>query len=123
MKLARFGIVVAGLAVAGAIVFGVTSFGGSAQAAPPPGGGGRAAYEQILAQKLGISVQQLQAAEAAARSQTIDNAVAAGKLTPDQANQLKNHQGGFGFHGHKGGHHRNGTGTPPTTPPGTTRTQ
>jgi 2-oxoglutarate dehydrogenase complex dehydrogenase (E1) component-like enzyme len=72
---------------AGALVFGVVKPGGSASAQENQAK--RDQYEQALADKLGISVDQLDAAKNAARDQLIDDAVAAGKLTQEQADKLK----------------------------------
>lgn len=80
----------AGLAMAvtaGVLVFGVVKPGDSASAQENQDKRDR--YEQALAAKLGISVDQLDAAQKAARDQLIDDAVAAGKLTQDQADKLK----------------------------------
>jgi polyhydroxyalkanoate synthesis regulator phasin len=78
-------------------VFGVAVLSGVAQAAGP-GGGGRgidpARYETVLAQKLGVTVEVLRNAQTAARNQLIDEAVAAGNLTQEQADRLKNLQPG-----------------------------
>lgn len=95
MKIVKWGLGLFGVAVAATVLtFGLMGFGTSS-AAPglEPGGGGRsgifAEYETILAQKLGISLQQLEAAQKATRDQLIDNAVAAGKLTKAQGDALK----------------------------------
>jgi hypothetical protein len=50
-----------------------------------------------LAQALGISVSDLQAAETKARNAAIDQALAAGTITQSQADNLKNGQFGRGF--------------------------
>src|SRR6185436_19114433 len=49
-------------------------------------------HDTILAQKLGITVDKLKAAEKAARDQLIDAAVAANKLTKAQGDALKSGQ-------------------------------
>jgi len=49
-------------------------------------------YQTVLAQKLGVTPQQLQTAEKAARDQLIDDAVKAGKLTQAQADAIKSGQ-------------------------------
>jgi polyhydroxyalkanoate synthesis regulator phasin len=46
-------------------------------------------YLELLAENLGISVEQLKDAQESARDQLIDEAVAAGNLTPDEAEALK----------------------------------
>src|SRR6476660_6532619 len=95
MKLLRLGLGVFGVAVtAGVLMFGVLGFGSaSAAPGPNPGGPGRGKalgdMQAALAAKLGISVDTLKAAETAARNQLIQDAVGAGKLTPDQATRLK----------------------------------
>lgn len=75
-------------------------------------------FLQALAGRLGIDVTKLKDAITGATTDTIDQAVKDGKLTQDQANQLKNSitQGnyprfGFGFFG-KGGRHGWGFGGP-----------
>ncbi|HBY95425.1 MAG: hypothetical protein M5U01_42430 [Ardenticatenaceae bacterium] len=53
----------------------------------PHGGFGN--YDELLAQALGITVDQLTAAQAKARSAAIDQAVAQGAITQEQADLLK----------------------------------
>ncbi|HEY7295934.1 MAG TPA: hypothetical protein VH916_12890, partial [Dehalococcoidia bacterium] len=94
MKVVKLGLGAFGVAVAAAVLsFGLLGFGTSSAAPGPGGPGGKrgifAEYQTVLAQKLGISLQQLQAAEKATRDQLIDNAVAAGKLTKAQGDALK----------------------------------
>ena len=96
MRIIKLGLGVFGVAVlVGVAAFGLLGFGVT-NAAPGPGGGGKdgifAQYETVLAQKLGISVQTLQAAQKATRDQLIDQAVAAGKLTKAQGDALKSGQ-------------------------------
>src|SRR4051812_40313673 len=96
MKVFRLGLGVFGVAVAaGVLMFGVLGFG-TAGAAPGPGGGGGkhnlGDMQAALAAKLNISVATLQAAQTAARTQVINDAVGAGKLTQAQANALLNGQ-------------------------------
>ena len=92
----KLGAAIIGAVAAAALVgFAVMGHGGSASAADPPG---RDQYDQLLAAQLGISVDKLHAAETAARNQLIDQLVAQGKITADQASRLKNAPGG-GFHG------------------------
>jgi polyhydroxyalkanoate synthesis regulator phasin len=98
MKILKWGLAaLAILVLAGVIGFGVLASSGrasaddTATATPTPGakGPGRERYEELLAQKLGITAQQLQTAQKATLDQLIDEAVAAGRLTPDQAAKLK----------------------------------
>jgi polyhydroxyalkanoate synthesis regulator phasin len=109
MKWVKWGLGGLGLFLAaGVVTFGVISIGrgnASAQAGPFDfdavfGGVGAVAFagpgemrgerfNELLAQKLGITVEQLEAAEKAARDQLIDEAVAEGRLTAEQGAKLK----------------------------------
>src|SRR4051812_8662127 len=91
MGMMKWGVAALGtLAVTAIIGVGLLSSGGAAQAADPPGGnGGRAKYADLLAQKLGVTTAQLQTAQKAAMDQMVDNAVAAGTLTPTEAAKIK----------------------------------
>src|SRR4051794_13838473 len=91
MAIVKWGVAVAGvLAVTAIIGFGLLSVGGTARAADPPAGNGVGAkYEELLAQKLGITTTQLQAAQKAAVDQMVDSAVAAGTLTPADGAKIK----------------------------------
>src|SRR5436853_157817 len=97
MRIIKLGLGVFGVAVAaGVLAFGLLGFG-TTSAAPGPGGGDHkngifANYQTALAQKLGITVDALKAAEKATRDQLIDNAVTAGKLTKTQGDALKSGQ-------------------------------
>ena len=62
--------------------------------------GGDIDYQQLLADALGITVDDLQTAYQTARDAAIDKAVEAGLITQEQADQMKV-WGGFG--GHRGG--------------------
>jgi hypothetical protein len=74
----------------GAVAFGIVSTGGGSVSAQTPGSGaGPGHYEEVLAEKLGISVEELQAAQKAARDQLIDEAVDEGRLTEEQGEKLK----------------------------------
>lgn len=87
---------VAAVVVAGALAFGVVGVTGKAEAQAPPGGGDRRGrFEQILAQKLGVSVDVLHNAQKAARDQMIDEAVTAGRITAQEATRLKSGQPGI----------------------------
>ncbi len=105
------GAVAVAAAVAG-LVFGVTTFTRSANA-QGPGNGDPARFQQLLAQNLGISVDQLQQAETKARNQMLDEAVTAGKLTQAQADKLKSQPIGamFGLRGAAGQAVRRGIGS------------
>ncbi|HRQ41196.1 MAG TPA: hypothetical protein PLD25_25035 [Chloroflexota bacterium] len=61
-----------------------------------PGFGGKGMDEEALAAALGITVEELEAAQTAVRAAQIEQAVADGLLTQEQADQLA--QGGGGFH-------------------------
>lgn len=61
-----------------------------------PGFGGRGDNQEALAAALGIPVEELEAAYTAVRAAQIEQAVADGLLTQEQADQLA--QGGGGFH-------------------------
>ncbi len=61
-----------------------------------PGFGGRGDNQEALAAALGITVEELEAAYTAVRAAQIEQAVADGLLTQEQADQLA--QGGGGFH-------------------------
>ena len=97
MRVVKWGLGAIGLAVtAGVIAFGVASFAGSAQAEEDPEKDG-SRYQELLAQQLGISVEQLQTAQRAARDQLLDAAVAEGRLTAEQAEKLKSLPVGAGL--------------------------
>jgi uncharacterized protein YidB (DUF937 family) len=84
---------VVGLAAVGAIAIAAVGMGGSASAQTPSDdtdtSSFREQYREALAGQLGISVDELTNAQAAARDKVIDDAVTAGKLTQDQADKLK----------------------------------
>jgi polyhydroxyalkanoate synthesis regulator phasin len=80
-------VVVAGVAIASAVGFAAFGRGGVAQADSGTKAGG--AYETALAQQLGISVDQLHTAQAAAFDSVVDQAVNSGRLTADQGAKLK----------------------------------
>ena len=96
LRLRKWGM--AGLAVVttGAIAFGVLSTAGVASAQTPPGGGqgqgqgqNRQRGLEMLAQQLGVTVEQLRTATREVRNQLIDQAVAAGRITKEQGDRLK----------------------------------
>src|SRR5688572_10899748 len=96
MRVIKLSLGVFGVAVAaGVLAFGLLGFGATS-AAPGPGGRDKngifAQYQTVLAQKLGITLDALKAAEKATRDQLIDQAVATGKLTRAQGDALKSGQ-------------------------------
>ena len=98
----KWGLGAFGLAaVVGVIALGASVLGGVAQAQEPPGEGSsfHEQYQEALAEKLGVSVDELQAAQEAARSQMIDDAVASGRITEEQAERLRNAEPGELRHG------------------------
>jgi polyhydroxyalkanoate synthesis regulator phasin len=93
----KWGLAAFGLAaVAGIIAVGAGVFGGVAQAQEPPeqDSSWHELYQEALAGKLGISVEELQTAQAEARAQMIDDAVASGRITEEQAERLRNAEPG-----------------------------
>jgi ribosomal protein S20 len=93
-------------AVALAIVAGLLLLGAASLVqAQTPGGDGsvRQRHQELLAQKLGISVEQLQSAQKAVRDQLIDEARASGKITEDKAARLKSREPGAFARGRIGG--------------------
>src|SRR5438874_5011493 len=88
-------LIIGAIAAAALVGYAIIGNGGSASAADPPG---KDQYDQLLAAQLGITVDKLHAAETAARSQMIDQLLAQGKITADQANRLKSAANG-GFRG------------------------
>lgn len=93
----KWGLAAFGLAaVAMTIALGAGVLGGVAQAQEPPdeGSSWHELYEEALAEQLGVSVEELQAAKEAARSQVIDDAVASGRITEEQAERLRNAEPG-----------------------------
>jgi hypothetical protein len=99
LKIVKWGLGAFGLAlVLGVIAVSAGVFGGSVAQALEPGDK-RSDYEEKLAQKLGVIVEQLQAAQKAARDEMIDEAVAAGRITQEQADKLKSGQPGDFRHG------------------------
>jgi predicted DNA-binding protein (UPF0251 family) len=108
VKFSRLGIgVIAAAAIAAVIGYAVISGRGTASADTP--GGTASRLEELLAQKLGISVEALQAAQKGARDQLADELLAAGTITQAQADRIKSSDvnGGFprafGFGGRAGG--------------------
>jgi transcriptional regulator with XRE-family HTH domain len=80
----------AGLALAsGAVAFSVVSFTAVAQAQEPPRERPRARHVEMLADKLGISVEEVRSGQKEVRDELIDKALAHGRLTAEQAARLK----------------------------------
>ena len=93
MKMTRLGLAALAAAfAAGAIAFGVVAQRGTANADEPNGNASR--LQEILAQKLGISVDALVAAEKGARDQLVDELLAAGRITQAQADRMKSAEPG-----------------------------
>jgi hypothetical protein len=90
MKSFRWGMGALGLAAAGVLVLGALGIGIAAQAQGGQDGNPlHNRYLEILAGKLGISVDQLKADQEDARNQAIDEAVSSGSLTQTQGQRLK----------------------------------
>lgn len=79
---------VGGLAVAAIVV--VSALGGSITQAEEPGGEGRGAmFNEAMANQLGISVEELVAGRQEVLNQALDAAVASGRITPEQAEEIR----------------------------------
>ena len=98
MRMMRWGLGVAGLAVAGAVVVGALGLGVGAQAEEGEKNGLHALYLDLVAEKLGVTVDELQAAQEAARGEALDEAVATGVITAELAERIRNHEPGAGRH-------------------------
>lgn len=92
----KWGLGAFGLAaVAGIVALGASAFGGVAQAQEPAEDSSwHELYQEALAGKLGVSVDELQAAQEDAKTQVIDDAVASGRITEEQAERLRNAEPG-----------------------------
>ena len=79
------------LLATGVVALSVVSISGAvnAQTPTPKSDDMRTRHQELLAQKLGISVDKLSEAQKAVRDQLLDEAVVAGKLTAEQAAKLK----------------------------------
>ena len=98
----KWGLGAFGLAaVAGVIALGAGALGGVAQAqeVPEEGSSFHELYQEALAEKLGVTVEELQAAQEAARTDMIDDALASGRITEEQAERLRNAEPGEGRRG------------------------
>ena len=81
MRMLRWGLGLSGLAVAGAVVVGALGLGVGAQAEEGEKSGVRALYLDLVAEKLGVTVEDFQAAQEAARGEAIEQAVASPGLS------------------------------------------
>ncbi len=92
MKVFKWALVAGGGLIA-AVVLAVAALGGSISQAQTPtdSSGARTAYEQALADQLGVSVDQLEAARQAALNNVLEQAVANGKITEEQAQNIRDH--------------------------------
>jgi polyhydroxyalkanoate synthesis regulator phasin len=93
----KWGLAAFGLAaVAVVIALGAGVLGSVAQAQEPSdeASSWHELYQEALAAQLGISVDELQTAQDAARTQMIDDAVASGRITEEQAERLRNAEPG-----------------------------
>ncbi len=102
MRMLRWGLGLSGLAVAGAVVVGALGLGVGAQAEEGEKSGVRALYLDLVAEKLGVTVEDFQAAQEAARGEAIEQAVATGVITAEQGERIRNKEAGAGRH-HRGG--------------------
>jgi polyhydroxyalkanoate synthesis regulator phasin len=94
----KWGLGFVGLGVAGVIAVTALGFGGASAQTPSDQDGSRVQrYEEILAGKLGVTVDELHTAQKDARDQMIDEAVQAGKITPEQGEKLKSLDLGAGL--------------------------
>jgi hypothetical protein len=94
----------------GALLAAVAVLVGAGSALADDGGKGdqAKAFRDAVAAKLGVTPEQLQAAFAAAATERIDAAVAAGTLTPEKAAKLKQAIADGKLRFHKGFHKRKG---------------
>jgi hypothetical protein len=91
----KWGLIAA--AAAAVAVLAIAIVGSAAQAQTPPDGRGPSQrgqqFMQSLAEKLGVTVEQLRSATRETRNQLIDQAVAAGRLTREEGEWLKSGPG------------------------------
>ena len=84
---------IAGVSLAGFLA--ITALGSGVLQAEEPGGGAgegrRAAFAQALADRLGITVEELKEAREGALDDVLAEAVADGRLTQEQADRIKDH--------------------------------
>ncbi len=98
----KWGMGVVGLAAVGVIAVAAIGVGSSASAQTPPDDEQTRAdrYRELLANELGITVDELTTAQTAARDKLVDEAVAAGGITSEQGDKIKSMdigEGRFGF--------------------------
>src|SRR5688500_20345082 len=99
----RWGVVAIGVGVAGLIAVTALGVGGaSAQTPSPADADGPGGYPELLAEELGISVEELNEARLNARNALIDEEVAKGKLAEEQGEELKSRELGEGIREHVG---------------------
>jgi len=99
----KWGLGAIGVGVAGLIAVTALGLGGaSAQTPSPADADGPGRYTELLAEELGISVEELNEARLNARNAAIDEAVDAGKLTEAQGEKLKSRELGEGLRKHFG---------------------
>jgi polyhydroxyalkanoate synthesis regulator phasin len=110
----RWGLGLLGLGAVAVVAIGAIGFGGVAAQTPPEEDKGNRfeRYRELLAGELGITVEELTEAQTNARNQLIDEAVAEGKITQEQADSLKELEPGeglgFGLGLHRLGHKLHG---------------
>ena len=103
LRMMKWGLGAIGVGVAGLIAVTALGLGGaSAQTPSPADADGPGRYTELLAEELGISVEELNEARLNARNAAIDEAVDAGKLTHEQGEKLKSRELGEGLRKHFG---------------------
>ena len=103
LRMMKWGLGAIGVGVAGLIAVTALGLGGaSAQTPSPADADGPGRYAELLAEELGISVEELNEARLNARNAAIDEAVDAGKLTEEQGEELKSRELGEGIRMHFG---------------------
>jgi hypothetical protein len=91
-------LAIAGLAAAGIVAVSAIGIGGDVSAQTPDDAKSRRErYRELLAAELGITVEALTEAQTTARDQLIDEALAAGDITEEQAERLKELEPGEGL--------------------------
>lgn len=99
MRLTTLGLGALGLAAVGAVALAAAGIGGGAFAQTPAEDGAKRGerYRELLAEELGITVEELTEAQTAARDRLIDEKLAAGEITAEQAERLKSLEPGEGL--------------------------
>jgi hypothetical protein len=98
LKVLKWGLATIGLvAAAGVIAVSAGVFSGVAQAQErqEDKAARHAAYNEKLAEKLGVSIEELEAAQKEARDEMIDEALAAGLINAEEAERMKSGQPGM----------------------------